>query len=447
MDLLAVPGPTVDTLLLAGAVAAIGALGVVVLRQAPRLALGVWLAVLCAVPVWAGVTVVIDWEPEVVVTLLALASLVSLRPRGGARLAGRLTLADGTVALFVLAGLVPVLTGTTDVSDVFVLTAQWTCAFLVGRLIGHRVDLDWVYGAVAVAFSLVAVATLVEFATGWNPFVEVPGSGALHDAWSPIQLRGGQPRAEGAFGHSIALGASLALAVPITLVAPLRTAVRGCMTVLLVAASAVTFSRIGLVTAVLGAVLCVVFLRSGLSRRLRVAVASGLVVVGAAVSSLVAGVFSAAGAEASDSAGYRVDLLQLVPEIALFGQSESLYRLASGRSYFGDFRSIDNALLLLGLRYGWVPLLLVGVLLLAACGTVLRGRATAATIAVVAQVPSLVSVALITQYATLLWFVAGLAVFTQAAQRASAGPGTEPVQDSPGMGAASFRERNSSPSS
>src|SRR5687768_3018335 len=84
MDLLTVPGPTVDAVLLAGAVAAVGALGVVVLRYAPRSAFGLWLLVLCAVPVWAGVSVVVDWEPEVLVTLLALTCLVSLRPRGGA---------------------------------------------------------------------------------------------------------------------------------------------------------------------------------------------------------------------------------------------------------------------------------------------------------------------------------------------------------------------------
>ncbi len=439
MDLPALLGPTVDAVLLAGAVAVVGALGVVVLRQAPRLALGVWLAVLCAVPVWAGVTVVVDWEPEVLVTLLVLTSLVSLRPRGRVRPAGGLTPADGVVALFVLtAAVVPVVTGATSVSDVFVLTVQWTGAFLVGRLVGHRVGLRWVYGAVAVAFALVAALALVEFALGWNPFVQVPGSGSLHEAWSPIQERGGRARAEGAFGHSIALGASLALALPIALVAPFRAGVRVALAVLLLAASAVTFSRVGLVTAVLGVVLCVLFLRSGLSWRIRLVVVCGLVVVGAALGSLLSGVFTAAGAEAADSAGYRVALLDLVPQISAFGRSDSAYRLASGESYFGGFSSIDNALLLLGLRYGWVPLVVVTGLLVAACATVLRGRATAPTIALVAQIPSFVSVALITQYATLLWFVAGLAVFAQAAARSTPGPPREPVPRSPDMGIAAI---------
>ncbi|MGY1706839.1 hypothetical protein ACI79C_19915 [Geodermatophilus sp. SYSU D00697] len=427
MDVLAVPGQAVDTVLLAGAVAAVGALGVVAMRHAPRLALAVWLLVLCLVPVWAGISIVLEWEPEVLVTLVVLAVLVSLRPRGGAPLAGRLTLADGVVVLFVLAGLVPIATGATSISDVFVLVAQWTGAFLVGRLVGQRVGLQWVYGAVAVAFTLVAVLALVEFATGWNPFVQIPGQGRLHVDWAPIQERGGRARAEGAFGHSIALGASLALAVPLTLAAPFRAAVRVPMAVLMVAASAVTFSRVGLATAVFGIALCVAFLRSGLSTRVRVVVTAGLVVVGAGFASLLSGVFAAAGSEATDSAGYRWALLELVPDIELFGRSSSAYGLASGERFFGGFRSIDNALLLLGLRYGWVPLVLVTVLLLAACGYVLSGRATAPTIAVVAQIPSFVSVALITQYATFLWFVAGLAVYSQSVAR----KGVQPARNGP----------------
>ena len=48
------------------------------------------------------------------------------------------------------------------------------------------------------ALMLVAALALVEFVTGWNPFVHVPGSGSLYEAWSPIQERGGIARAEGA---------------------------------------------------------------------------------------------------------------------------------------------------------------------------------------------------------------------------------------------------------
>jgi hypothetical protein len=59
------------------------------------------------------------------------------------------------------------------------------------------------------------------------------------------------------------------------------------------------------------------------------------------------------------------------------------------------------------------------------------GRATAPTVAVVAQIPALATVALITQYSTLLWFVAGLAVFSQS--RAAEPAAEEPPRISPEM--------------
>jgi hypothetical protein len=313
---------------------------------------------------------------------------------------------------------VPALAGRATISEVFELIVGWAAAFLAGRLIGHRLPLGWVYGAIAVAFTAVAVLALVEFGTGWNPFVLVPASNPLHDAWAPIQVRGGQARAEGAFGHSIALGASLALAVPLTLAAPFRTAVRLLMVGLQLSASVVTFSRIGLATAILGAALTVLVVRSGLPTRLRWTIVAGLAVGAAASASMVAGVFAAAGSEAADSADYRVDLLTLLPSVRLFGQASSLQRLPTGEQFFGSFHSVDNALLLLALDYGWVPLVLVALLLLTALGAVLARRATPPTLALVAQLPAFVSVALITQYATLTWFVAGLAVFSQSlAQR------------------------------
>ena len=71
----------------------------------------------------------------------------------------------------------------------------------------------------------------------------------------------------------------------------------------------------------------------------------------------------------------------------------------------------------MGLTYGWVPLACVLAMLLAGVGCLLTGRATAPTIALLAQVPAFATVALITQYSTFTWFVAGLAVFSQATLR------------------------------
>lgn len=404
-------------LLLLGAALSAAALALVGLHRAPRTAFVGWLAAVCGVPVWLGLTFVVEWEPHVAASVGLVACLLPGVLAGRSAVEGRLTVADGLLVIFLATALVGVVAGRSSISDVFLLVVQWTGAFLAGRVIGHRVPVHWVYGAVAAALTVVAVIALAEFATGWNPFVAIPGSGNLYDDWSPIQERGGRARAEAAFGHSIALGASLALAVPLALASRFRAGLRLVMVVLLVAASAVTFSRIGLLTAIGGVALSVLFVRSAISARLRWSVLGGLAVAAAVLSSLITDTFDAAGDEATASADYRVDLLALLPTMRPFGLAESLYESPTGQRTFAGFDSIDSAVLLVGLDYGWVPMVVVVVLLAGSLWCLVSGRATAPTIAVVAQIPALLTVALITQYSTLLWFVAGLAVFSQAAAR------------------------------
>jgi hypothetical protein len=131
-------------------------------------------------------------------------------------------------------------------------------------------------------------------------------------------------------------------------------------------------------------------------------------------------VFAAAGSEATNSADYRLELLHLLPALQPFGWASSAYQLASGQvvlanvpSSDGLLHSIDNGLLLVGLSYGWVPMLVVLLGLVVALGCLFSGRVTAPTIALLAQIPAFATVALITQYSTFTWFVAGLAVFSQ----------------------------------
>jgi hypothetical protein len=427
-EALALSGDQVDSLIRLAGAAVLGALAFVVMRRSPRLAVAAWLAVVCAVPVWSGIEVGVYFEPQVLMGLVVAAALVTVR-RGDEV---RLTIGDVVMVAFVTSALVPVALGGATLDGVFVLLAQWSGAYVLGRLVGIRLPLPWVYGAVAVAFSCVAALAVVEFGTGWNPFLSFPGSGSLHATWASIQYRGGLPRTEGAFGHSIALGGSLALALPLALAAPFRAGLRLGMATLLLVACAVTFSRIGLGTAVLGVLLTVAFLRTGLSARSRALLAAGLVVAGAAVTPFVLRVFEAAGDEAADSAGYRARLLGLLSEVQVLGISPSHYRLPTGEAFFGSFRSIDSSFVLVGLTYGWIPLacLLTGAVL--ALAVVLSGRATPPTIALVAQLPAVATVALITQYSGWMWFLAGLAVASQAAGRVGdAGSATAPDDGAP----------------
>jgi hypothetical protein len=139
-----------QSMLLTGAAGVLALLVLVVLTCTPRLALAGWLVALCFLPVWAGVALAVDWEPHVAASVGLVASLMPVVVRGGGLVAGRLTPGDALFATFVVASLVPVVSGRVTSADVFLVLVQWTAAFLTGRLIGYRVPLAWVYGALAV---------------------------------------------------------------------------------------------------------------------------------------------------------------------------------------------------------------------------------------------------------------------------------------------------------
>jgi hypothetical protein len=416
-------GSGVDRQLMGLLAVALGVLAVVVLHRWPRLALVCYLVVLAFVPVWAPVTGPLPFQPQVLwglVTLAAALPLVARRPLHPVA-------ADGLVALFMLSSMVPLLAGRSSVTSVLVVAVQWLGAYLVGRTIAGLTGYDWCLRVVAVVFTVVAVIAVLEYLSGWNPFLLVPGSGTRHETWAVLQERGGVTRAEGAFGHSIALGAALSMAVPMTLGSSFRLSARVLMVVVMVGGVVVTFSRIGLVTTVLGLVLSIVALREEMTRRLRVLLAVSVAAVGLAVLPLLARVFASAGDEAAKSAAYRGDLLTLVGDMRSLGFSAAFYRSPTGEVFFGSFRSIDSALILQGLTYGWVSLVFALLLLGAGALAVLTTRASAPTIALVAQLPALATVALITQYSTMVWFVGGLAVFAQALRRRIAPPTSRPA--------------------
>ena len=166
-------------------------------------------------------------------------------------------------------------------------------------------------------------------------------------------------------------------------------------------------------------VLSVLFMRDAISRRARIAITTAVVLASAVVFPLVSAVFDDAGAEASDSADYRGDLVSLFGTMNLVGVAGSAQKNSAGSLYFGNFRSIDSQLILTGLTNGIIVLIAIAVALAFGILLVLRGKASPATIALVAQIPAFATVALITQYSIFVWFVAGLAATTQLAPDAS----------------------------
>jgi len=405
-------GPAVDRTLVSVAGVAVAVAAFIVLRRMPRTAVGVWIAVLCFVPVWIGLGIGFNGNYYLpAVTGMALLATVALLPAHGFRFGAM----DGLVALLIVFALASLITENASIAlgFAFSLFTYFVAGYIFGRVAPLRVEPTWIYGAIAVAFSVVSLLVLLEFFAHWNPFVDIKAANSMYTTWGTIQERGGVARSEGAFGHSIALGSSLAIAIPLTLAARFPLLVRAGMVLLMMFATVLTFSRIGMVGAVLGLLLSILFMRDAISRRARIVLTSAIVVVAAVVFPLVTTVFDDAGSEATGSADYRGDLTSLIGSMNVVGVADSAERNSTGQVYFGNFRSIDSQLILTGLSSGALALALVVVALLVGIVLVVTRRATPATIAVVAQIPALATVALITQYSIFLWVVVGLAASTQ----------------------------------
>lgn len=400
----------VDLLALAGVAAALGLLAVLVARHRPLVGLVTYVALLAMVPAWLGMQVVVFVTPATgvgVALVLAAWRRVDLRVHA----------VDLVMLGVVLAVVTAFAVGDIPLAPTYAVLVGWLVPYAVGRVVSLRLHPSVIATVVGAVLGVVALLGLLEHLTGTNLFVGLgAGSpfaeGSGYRIWSVIQERGGQARVEVAFGHSIALGATLGLAVPFLWVSRLRPVLKGAALLAVGACSVFTYSRIGMISVGLALVLSLVLLGHAVTRRFRVTVSVALAVAAAVVVPTALEVFSSAGDEAEGSAQYRGDLTSLVPRMAWLGQSAAAAQDAAGTRSFGGFESIDSALILVGLTYGLLPLLL---LLAAACAAVvglLRRRREAPLVAVVALLPALTSVAFITQFTTFFWFVVGLAVAT-----------------------------------
>ena len=369
----------------------------------PVVGLVFWLIAVCFMPVWWAVRISLDWRPAIVAGIILLATFFGRLPQS-------FTAGDLGVGMLFMAGVFPMLFGGASASSVFGLASQWMLGFLLGRLALLRLGEDLVYRIIVVMLTIVAVLALVEFAFDWHPWSLIGPNNQLYSIWGGIQGRGGLSRAEGAFGHSIALGCVFALTLPFVLAANLKARTRFALSCLMVGATLVTLSRAALLSAGLSLLLIVVFggrAYGAESRRTALMV----VLVGALVTlPALSSVLAAAGDEAGRSAEYRGRLLDLIAAMEPLGLSGQGRTQVNGERYIGKFQSIDSQFILTGITYGWIVLLLGLALLLLAAGVVIVGRASPGIIAIVGQTPALASVALITQYNIYFWFVAGLGV-------------------------------------
>ncbi|OJX73157.1 hypothetical protein [Leifsonia sp. 71-9] len=404
-------GTSVDHLMIQvlGVVAAIVLL--IVLRRAPRLSVALWLTVLCLVPIWIGIGVGFNGNLFLpAVSAVGVVVIAALLPVPGYRLVP----ADAFLLILLIIGAMGIFGGNSSIAFATLVTmvSYFAIGYVVGRVASLRVSAAWLSGAIAIAFTVVGALAVIEFVTRFNPFVLLHTSNGLYSVWGTIQIRGGVPRAEAAFGHSIALGCSLALAIPFAIAAPFRLWLKVAMVSIMLAGCVVSFSRTAMLCAAIALVLSVFFARD-ISAKARAITLSVLIAASVAAAPLVLSVFDDAGSEATGSADYRGNLLSLLGSMNPVGVADSAQKDSSGTLHFAHFVSIDSQLLLTGLTNGFLAMLLACVALAGALWTVLRGRAVPGTIAIVAQIPALATVALITQYSILLFAVAGIAASGQ----------------------------------
>lgn len=401
--------------------AAVGAcsavLALLLFRAAPRATVIAWALALFFLPVWVGANVGFFWSVVTAITLLAVVAGLSdirLHPVD-AVMAVFVTL---IVALFAMKG--------ATLSATVIALLEWVLPYVWGRLVLARVSADFVVRVLAAAATAAAVLAVIEFATGTNVFSELPPlSESLYAEWGPLQIRGGLLRVEGAWGHSIAFGAAMAMTSAFLLVVPWPVVVRLLALAAVASATVMTFSRIGIITLVLTVALGLVLL-PGIPTRLRWWVIGGGLAAAVAVVPFIGSVFLDAGDEAGGSADYRGGLFALISQVQLMGTAGDWTGLTVGGDYLGSYaNSVDNAFLVFALRFGWLPsLALMAALLLVAVMVLRRRTATPAAVAVAAQLPTMFAVALITQFGMYLWFLVGLAVAWRDL-RASGGDGAD----------------------
>jgi hypothetical protein len=370
----------------------------------PRFGIVFWLAVTCFVPSWLIVRLGVQWTPAGLCAVPAiLAILVSRRGYGW-------RMGDLVVTGLILLCLVAFWQGNTPKALATQVIVRGLLAYLVARHLAPKAGVRWTRNAFVVILLICAVWSIAEYTLDWHAFINFD-LGSPEGYWAAIQFRGGHARSEAAFGHAIALGGALAMAVPFIFATTWSTFRKlACLTLISVGVLA-TVSRGPMTAVLLGVVLTIVLYRGKtIHRRQRQIIVVGTLVVSVILYTALVSKLAAAGTEASNSAAYRGTLysyvLKDIHPISLgnnisYTDHQYLYR---------NLGSIDSTFIYAALYYGWLPVALFIVSLLALVWRALKRRAGPAAIALLAQIPVLASVAPITQYGSLLWFLGGLIV-------------------------------------
>lgn len=385
-----------------GTMIAAGILGIALVAfsySRPQWAIALWLAVVVVVPNWTTIYVAgIGMPPSSAIGIPILAGVAAARLAAPDKL--RISWMDWSLAVASL--IVTLLWVGGELQGVYFvrdLLLVWVLAYVLGR----NAD-EVVKSSFAVLMAIAAVWGIVEFLFGLHLFVDWMPS-ATHTL-NQIQSRAGVDRSEAAFGHAIAYGASLAMAIPFA--QHLR---RHSLAVqlLLAAGIIVSLSRGPLIALAVTLVLLAWVTASSSKLRVRYI---ALTVVGASIVWVVldrmySGVYADEVVSSGDSRSSQWEVIQ--PALQWF---------SSALTYFGPDATpevrgvtiIDSTPLRLAANYGIVAAVLFSIPVVVAAWRVVRRKAGAASIALAGQIPVLAVTSFITQWQALVFFVMGMVV-------------------------------------
>jgi hypothetical protein len=389
-----------------------------VMWRRPRVALVAWLLSLTMLPSWLGVDIFADVPIQ---SLIAIAAIIAIVGSMGFKP----NKFDFYFCTFLVISLAAVLLAGSSQAIWGQFALQWAPSYLVARVVISATGIRFAVRAVAVVFALVGGLALIELLFTWHPYAAFMADAPQHQKFNEsfqkfdesfgmqrgagdIQTRAGVDRSEWAFGHSLALGGALALAVPFILGSTFGRLLKALMLALALAGIVATASRAALIAAVVTLILynLAYFAKPGVRVTMAVITCAGVALIPDQLNSFALGVTS----EEQESAAYRSYLYQTLPsELPAVGKADFVTFTSSGVQ-IGRFPSIDGAFLWIGVSFGWVIVALLLIPFAVMAVRLIAAKASIAEVALLGQLPMLATVALITQWQGFLFFVAGFAV-------------------------------------
>jgi hypothetical protein len=373
--------------------------------RSPRFAFCLWFAGLCFIPYWLIVHIGVSWPPGSILGLLVLPSALTHRPRRG------ITTGDWVALAFACACTSAYLFGGAPRSLLAQVFVQGGIAYLVGRNLAPAAGRQWTINTISIVLTLIGVWAIGEYIFSFHPFTRLD-LGSPQGYWAALQTRGGHIRSEAAFGQAISLGAALAVGVPFVYMSTFRNSRKAFAWAILGCGLLTTASRGPLVAAALGLVLVIVFGEGRAVRGTRLVFSYLGLLIAVPVAYLLTARLNEAGAEVALSANYRGTLYHLALEdMHVNSLADNLRFTEAGHQIYHEaLASIDSTFLQTALVFGWLPVAIVLGGFAIIIVRILVRKANVSEIALVAQLPVLATVALITQYYYMVWFVAGFAV-------------------------------------